>query len=126
MIDEREDQLTGANVARLRKEKGLSQTALAEVMREQGHDWHQNTVSRIENGRQSLSVGEVRHLGRILGGNVLAGTALGKSMSELASTLTDAAIANGLREAVAALAKAMEALTDVQELIEDRNRASHG
>lgn len=62
---------------RLRKKAKLSQTDLAELMTERGRPWHQNTVSRIELGKQELdSIGDLNALQGLLGAGILDGTAL--------------------------------------------------
>lgn len=67
----------GENMQRLRKKAKLSQTELAELMTERGRPWHQNTVSRVELGKQELdSIGDVNALQTILGVGILDGTAL--------------------------------------------------
>ena len=60
------DALFGHNVRRLRERRELSQTALADAMREHGHPWHQSTVYRIESGRQPVSYWEAVDLAEIL------------------------------------------------------------
>lgn len=71
----------GENVRRLRKAAGMSQAELAAAMRERGQlHWRQNTVSRVENGRQPLDFLELEPLGEILG-NILDGTAEAQSIS---------------------------------------------
>ena len=68
------DEVVAANVRELRSAAGLSQAALAQQMRERGHDhWHQTTVSRVESARQGLRLGDVAALNEILRGNVLQG-----------------------------------------------------
>lgn len=120
-----EDEATiGANIARLRKEAGLSQTALAEAMRAAGHDWHQNTVSRVENGRQRLDVGEMEDLAQIIDGNFLAGTHVEETMRRLARTVVDRAVERRLKRAEVALAQASEALSELRHLIEIQGRGN--
>jgi transcriptional regulator with XRE-family HTH domain len=60
------DERFGANVRILRERAGLSQSALAAGMTERGHPWHQQTVGRVEAGRQSLRAGELEALADIL------------------------------------------------------------
>ena len=50
----------------LREEKGMSQAALATAMTERGYPWHQQTVGRVEGGRQSVRFGEIEQLAEIL------------------------------------------------------------
>ena len=72
-----EDFQVSKNIARLRKEKGISQTKLAVLMREEGaNNWWQNTVSRVERGVQDVTVGELQCLIRILGEGVTEGVIL--------------------------------------------------
>ena len=67
----------GENMKRLRKAARLSQGELAQMMTDRGRQWHQNTVSRIELGRQELdSLGDINALQGILGTELLDGTAL--------------------------------------------------
>lgn len=67
----------GSNMQQLRKAKKLSQGELAQAMTERGRPWHQNTVSRIELGKQELdSIGDLNALQGILGTEILDGTAL--------------------------------------------------
>src|SRR4051812_21058121 len=54
------------NVRKLREKAGMSQTALAEQMRERGHNWHQQTVGRVESGTQPVRYSEAVALGAIL------------------------------------------------------------
>jgi transcriptional regulator with XRE-family HTH domain len=60
------DERLGANLRALREEKGMSQSALAAEMTERGHPWHQQTVTRVEAGRQSVRFGELEQLAEIL------------------------------------------------------------
>lgn len=66
----------GENIKRRRRELGISQKGLAEKMRERGRDsWHQNTVSRVELGRQDVVVyDDVLALQDILGSDLIEGT----------------------------------------------------
>lgn len=84
-----DDDTIARNIVRLRKAKGLSQSALADAMRERGQDhWRQNTVSRVETGKQSLNFGELRDLTDVLG-NVLEETKLGGAMSSLGKHIAE-------------------------------------
>lgn len=107
-------------VARLRRHHGMSQTALAEAMRGAGKThWRQNTVSRIESGKQGLTVSEVSALRTILG-DVLAGTSFSEKARQIADAITERATATRLRNAEAALSTAQEfieqALKEIQAL----------
>lgn len=59
----------GASVRARRQALGLSQSRLAELMREHGQtNWYQNTVSRLEKGERSvITLGDARALESILG-----------------------------------------------------------
>ena len=50
----------------LRERADLSQSALADTMTDRGHGWHQQTVGRVEAGRQSVRFGEAVDLAEIL------------------------------------------------------------
>lgn len=50
----------------MREQKGMSQDALAEAMREREHSWHQQTVNRVEKGHQSLRAPELEALAAIM------------------------------------------------------------
>ncbi len=60
------DERFGANVRTERERGGMSQSALAAAMTERGHTWHQQTVTRVEGGRQSLRLAEAEDLAAIL------------------------------------------------------------
>ena len=78
---EPDDLIVGRNVARLRKAAKLSQRGLAQAMRDAGFDnWHQNTVSRIENGLQAIGTGQEEGKLTELLGDIFEGTELAKSM----------------------------------------------
>lgn len=84
-----DDETIARNIVRLRKAKGLSQSALADAMRERGQDhWRQNTVSRVETGKQSPNFGELRDLTDVLG-NVLEETKLGGTLSSLGKHIAE-------------------------------------
>ncbi len=98
------------NVARLRKRLGMSQTALAQAMQEQGlSHWRQNTVSRVETGKQELSVRELRALGEILG-PVLGGTDFAGTLAQAARGTLNAMLVLHLRRLHLALDKSMTEL----------------
>lgn len=59
------DERFGINLRTLREQAGLSQSALAAEMTERGWSWHQQTVGRIEAGRQSVRFGEIEELAGI-------------------------------------------------------------
>lgn len=58
------DQTIGENIARIRG--NLSQQALADLMRERGHDWTQATVWAVEKGRRPIRLAEAEVLAGIL------------------------------------------------------------
>ena len=60
------DERFGMNVRIMRERKDMSQSALADAMTERGYPWHQQTVGRVEAGRQSVRFGEVEQLAQIL------------------------------------------------------------
>lgn len=60
-----EEHLPG-NLRRIREHRGMSQSALAAAMSERGWPWHQQTVYKIENGKQMPGLGEVTDLADIL------------------------------------------------------------
>lgn len=73
--------LINENMQRLRKAAKLSQGELAQEMTDRGRGWHQNTVSRIELGKQELdSLGDVIALQEILGPELIEGTPLAQGM----------------------------------------------
>jgi transcriptional regulator with XRE-family HTH domain len=120
-FDDIDKEVIGANVARLRKAKGLSQTALAKAMRTAGHDWHQNTVSRIENGRQAVHMREMEHLEPVLGGDLLDGTKFAATFAEqwksFGEEMINRLVQRRLETAESALAKATEELRQLRELL---------
>jgi transcriptional regulator with XRE-family HTH domain len=121
-----DSEVVAFNVARLRKGLDMSQTALAEAMQEAGQThWRQNTVSRVETGKQAFSLGEVRALTDILGGDVMAGTFFSQSLRTSARGLQRAVVARRLKQADDALS---QALTDIRELrghFDDKYREAH-
>lgn len=55
------------NIRRYREFRGMSQSALARAMSEQGWPWHQQTVAKVEAGRQAAGVSEAAAVAEILG-----------------------------------------------------------
>lgn len=107
-----DDELIAENIVRLRKSKGMSQAALADEMRSHGQDhWRQNTVSRVETGKQDLSFGELRVLTDVLG-NVLEGTSVGATMSAVGKQLADAARERFVKTRLRALDERLTAALD--------------
>lgn len=74
LMDDAQAAAIGAQIKQLRKGSRMSQEELASRMREseQTH-WHQNTVSRVEAGKQRVNLAEIHALNAILGGNVIEG-----------------------------------------------------
>lgn len=67
----------GQLIALHRRNKRISQGDLARIMREAGHDtWAQNTVSRVELGKQNLRMNEIETLREVLDADLLYGTDL--------------------------------------------------
>lgn len=64
------EQNLAANLRRIRAEKRISQARLAQAMTDRGWAWHQQTVTKIEAGKQSLGHGEVTDVAAILGVSV--------------------------------------------------------
>ena len=57
-----------ANMRRLREENGWSQGQMAQRMQEAGWtDFHQTTISRMENGSRPVRLGEARGIAGVLG-----------------------------------------------------------
>lgn len=96
----------------LRKAAGLSQGELAERMRDEGRsNWWQNTVSRIELGRQAVvTLADIMALQKILGTEVVEGTELSAAMKDVA------------REAF--VAKARTEITNISEQIMELSDAN--
>lgn len=68
MIEEEQFRL---NLTALRKQRGLSQGKLAELMVAAGwDDFYQATISRIEKGTRPVRLGEARTLAKLLGADV--------------------------------------------------------
>jgi transcriptional regulator with XRE-family HTH domain len=62
------DVMIGANLAKLRKSRGLTQMGLVALMGEYGFDnFLQNTVSRIEKGKRPVHLSEALALAKIFG-----------------------------------------------------------
>jgi transcriptional regulator with XRE-family HTH domain len=62
-----EDKIFGDNLRHLREAKNIPQAELANLMRERGLLWHQQTVVRVESGVRSVRWREARALSEILG-----------------------------------------------------------
>lgn len=59
--------LLGANIRALRHANGLTQHALATLMRPHGHEWDENTVGKIEAGARRIDLIEAHDLLAVLG-----------------------------------------------------------
>lgn len=59
------------NIRRFRERKEMSQAELAAEMTDRDWTWHQNTVYRVEAGKQEISYGEVKDIAAILGVRVM-------------------------------------------------------
>lgn len=55
-----------ANLRAVREAAGMSQGRLAEEMTARGWPWHQQTVTRVENGRRMVRLGEAKAVAEIL------------------------------------------------------------
>lgn len=61
------EQAIGANVARVRKERGLSQTDLGQAIEQhQGRPWSRQAVSAAEKGQRAFSAADLMALARVL------------------------------------------------------------
>lgn len=108
--------MSGANIQRLRYERGLSQTGLAHAMQAAGAPhWRQTTVSRVEKDAQKIRFYEIEPLVAVLGPDVLKGTSLSVTPDAQA---TSQGIRNGITDSQ--LAKVEDslktALTEVRHL----------
>ena len=121
-----DNETIAANVASLRKAQGMSQAALADAMRERGQDhWRQNTVSRVETGKQSLSVGEVIALEEILGGPLMRGTEFNARFKEFSAHVVRAGTAKRLKRADEALTSALEEIRELRWVHDDAFAKAH-
>lgn len=60
------DETIGVNVRLLREQAGLSQDELAAEMSKLGVPWHQQTIGRVESGKQKVRATQLAALARIL------------------------------------------------------------
>jgi transcriptional regulator with XRE-family HTH domain len=60
------DAFAGANLQRWRKARGMSQAALAEILRTLGHGFQQQTVLKIEKGDRPLRLHEATDIAQVL------------------------------------------------------------
>lgn len=76
-----------ANMRRLREEHGWSQGQMAQRMQEAGWtDFHQTTISRMENGSRPVRLGEARGIAGVLGalvGQMILDEPAARSLREL-------------------------------------------
>lgn len=101
-------EVVGANIARRRRELSMSQTELAKAMQVAGMThWRQNTVSRIETGKQEISVREAEALRGIVG-DVLAGTDFASTVRQAAGEFRNKLLDRKLRAVEASLNAALE------------------
>lgn len=56
-----------AQMVASRRTRGMSQTKLANLLRDRGLPFHQQTVQRIETGERPLRMSEAIAIGRVLG-----------------------------------------------------------
>jgi transcriptional regulator with XRE-family HTH domain len=115
------------NMKRLRKAAKLSQGELAEMMTDRGRPWHQNTVSRIELGKQELdSLDDVIVLQGILGPDLIAGTPLARGMDASARVSFHSAAVQELKSIYSSLGELQQATRRlsglVASLLEDEGR----
>lgn len=105
------EQTIGANVKRLRRARGMSQTALADAMAAEGHSsWRQTTVSRTELGTRALHMDEGEALEHILGRGLWRGTRFSAS--------ADGRTGDELRDAIDAKLDALgKELDELRELV---------
>lgn len=101
-INQQADEQVGANVRTIRERLGISQTELARRMTSAGHPWHQATVSRVEIGRQPVSLVEA----------VTLADMLGTSVDRLTWAPAEARIAEYLNDGAFAVINAAEDVAD--------------
>lgn len=122
--DSKDARVIADNIRRLRAAAGMSQAQLAEAMCERGQThWRQTTVSRIENGRQSMTMGEHRDLEEVLGPDVISGTELQLSLRQFSSVVADSVISMRVRRLEELLTEAGETLEDLQQLLKIKRRS---
>lgn len=106
-----EDPVPG-NVKRLREHRGLSQADLAAEMTAHGHRWFQNTIYRVEAGKQEVSLKEAVTLAAILGAQIADLTRPGPEAAEVVRVEHAHA---SLRRNWAAAATAVDGLATARE-----------
>ena len=107
----------GQNVRLYRERKGISQRGLIEAMSERGFTWYQQTVRRVESGRQSLKLEEAGALAEIFGVPVHL-LLLPSTETQAAESLYAARM--GVIAAHEALSAAVLALLDAADAAEHR------
>lgn len=111
--DQADSMALASNVQRQRKVLGMSQTELAAAMVKAGRThWRQNTVSRVETGKQELSFGDLRALQGILG-PITEGMPSMERATKAAGALKDVILSRKLQ---AVQAQLESALADVRKL----------
>lgn len=123
-----DDRVIAANVARLRKAQRMSQDALGAAMRDAGQaHWRQTTVSRVENGRQRLTAGEVLALQQVLGPDVIGNTSMLADLQAAHPHVRDLAARKALADAERALAQALATVRELRALYDDEDKDNdHG
>lgn len=102
-----------ANIVRLRKQKRLSQSDLAAMMRAAGAGhWRQTTVSRVETGKQALTWQDVQALEAVLG-DVTGGEGAESARRDAAASAEGALVALRLQALERDVRSTMEALEGV-------------
>lgn len=105
-----DQELLAENIRARRQAAGLSQADLSSKMKKSGHtNWHQNTVSRVEAGRQMVRSAEYRTLTTILGPGLLDGTNAGGALR--------LALANSMQSSVRA-----EFITRIEHIRDEAER----
>ncbi|WP_029150093.1 helix-turn-helix domain-containing protein [Microbacterium indicum] len=116
----RPDPVLSSNIKHAREALGMSQRGLAEQMRRAGHsNWHPTTVSRVENDKQPLRVGEIEDLKQILGSEVVRGSDLVKGMNQAIRPLRDRLIRRELTELRLELDQVSARLEKLDSLLQD-------
>jgi transcriptional regulator with XRE-family HTH domain len=114
-----EDRAFGANLRQVRLRRGLSQDRLAEMMSAEDIGFHQQTLTRIENGRQPVRLGEAMRLASLLDTTVealLDPEVSGHEGDRIAGAVADFEQASDASiRAARRMARAHQALTDAVE-----------
>lgn len=113
------DRRIGERVARARADKGLTQAAVADAMRDANdeHRWSQTTVWSIERGDRSLKANEIGDLSRIIGGGLMMLIDFDPTVDHLYAVIQAkrkvAAAGTALHEACADIATRVESLQKI-------------